>query len=220
LRSAIQSRETAAEAAKQTNESADRARNGAADQIKAIAASFEQSSQDATQLAEAWPAYYRTLATGARGLGGADPTPAPSIRPSTSAPSTTSAPPGTPGRQIPTVPISRFTGSWSFLAGVSTYHGLPPVSFDVFVREEGGQIFGTVNARFIVSGNADPAVRFDFSGPLQAARYQAFPLQTAEGGKGTVELIPGNAFNLLEVNYTMDGASAKVRESDVILVKR
>lgn len=224
LRSAIAARETAADAARQTNESAGRARNATADQIKAITASFEQSSRDATQLAEAWPSYYRALATGARGLGGAEPTPAPSIRPSTPTPSTTSSAtpstPGAPGRQIPTVPISRFTGSWSFLAGVSTYHGMPPVSFDVFVREEGGQIFGTVNARFIVNTNADPAVRFDFSGPLQAARYQAFPLQTADGAKGTVELIPGNAFNLLEVNYTLDGAPAKVRESDVILVKR
>ena len=220
LRNAIQSRETAAEAAKQTNESADRARNGAADQIKAITASFEQSGEDALQLTEAWPAYYRALATGARGLGGGDALPAPSIRPSSSAPSATPSAPAASGRLNSAVPISRYTGSWSFLPGVSTYHGLPPVSFDVFVREEGGQIFGTVNARFIVSGNADPAVRFDFSGPLKAARYQAFPLQTSEGGIGTVELIPGNAFNLLEVNYTMNGAPAKVRESDVILVKR
>ncbi|HEV2200364.1 MAG TPA: hypothetical protein VGR73_11145 [Bryobacteraceae bacterium] len=224
LRSAIAARETAADAARRTNESAGRARNAATDRIKAIAASFEQSSQDATQLAQAWTSYYRALATGARGLGGAEPTPAPAIRPSLSAPSTTSsAPPsaaGAPGRPLPAIPISRYTGSWSFLAGVSTYHGLPPVTFDVFVREEGGQIFGTVNARFIVGGKADPAVRFDFSGPLKAVRYQAFPLQTADGAKGTVELIPGNAFNLLEVNYTLDGAPAKVRESDVILVKR
>jgi hypothetical protein len=116
--------------------------------------------------------------------------------------------------------MSRYTGSWTFLPGVSTYHGLPPVSFDVFVREDGGQIFGTVNARFIVGLNADPNVRFDFSGPMQASRYQSFPLKTAEGAKGTLELIPGNAFNLLEVNYTLDGAPGKVPESDVILVKR
>jgi len=220
LRSAIKSRETAADAAKQTSQSAERARNGAADQIKAIAASFEQSSQDAAQLAEAWPAYYRALATGARGPGVGDTTPAPAIRPSSSAPSAPPSVPATTGRVNSAVPISRYIGSWSFLPGVSKYHGLPPISFDVFVREEGGQFFGTVNARFIVTGSADPAVRFDFSGPLQAARYQAFPLQTSEGAKGTVELIPGNAFNLLEVNYALDGAPAKVRESDVILVKR
>ena len=118
------------------------------------------------------------------------------------------------------MPISRYTGSWNFLPGVSTYHGVPPISFDVIVREEGGQFFGTLNARFIVAGKTDPVVRFDFSGPIQTARYQSFPLQTAEGGKGTIELIPGNAFNLLEVNYTLEGAPGKVRESDVILVKR
>jgi hypothetical protein len=103
---------------------------------------------------------------------------------------------------------------------VSRYHGLAPVLFNLFVLEERGRLFGTVNARFAVSGNADPGVRFDFSGPLQAARYQTFPLQTTEGGKGKLELIPGNAPNLLEVNYVLDGAPGKVTESDVILVKR
>ena len=220
LRSAIKIRESAMNEALQANENADRSRSGAADQIKAILASFEQSNQDAGQLAEAWPAYYRAVANGARGIGLGDTMPPPAIRPSNSTPSSAPSPPVASGRPAPVVPISRYTGSWSFLPGVSTYHGLPPVSFEVSVREENGGFIGTVNARFIVTGNADPAVRFDFSGPLQTSRYQAFPLQTPEGAKGKIELIPGNAFNLMEVNYTLDGAPGKVRESDVILVKR
>jgi hypothetical protein len=71
-----------------------------------------------------------------------------------------------------------------------------------------------------VGTKADPAVQFTFSGPLQAGRYQAFPLKTPDGATGKVELIPGNAFNLLEVNFNLDGAPGKVTESDVILVKK
>ncbi len=220
LRSAIKTREAATAGANQANENADRARSVAADRITTISASFAQSSQEIGQLAEAWPAYYRALAEGARGTGVSDAIPAPVIRPSNSTPSVTPAAPATSGRVAPSIPISRYTGSWTFLPGVSTYHGLAPVAFDVVVREQDGQMIGTVNARFIVSGKADPNVRFDFSGPMQAARFQSFPVKTAEGAQGKVELIPGNAFNLLEVNYTLEGAPGKVREADAILVKR
>ena len=220
LRSAIKTRENAAEAANQANESADRARMVAVDQTNAIAASFAQSGQDIGRLAEAWPTYYRSLAEGARGTGTADTTPAPAIRPSNSTPPAAQAAPATSGRVPAGVLISRYTGSWTFLPGVSTYHGMPPISCDVTVREEGGQIVGKLDASFIVAGKVDPNIRFDFSGPLQAGRYQAFALKTAEGVQGKVELIPGNAFNLLEVNYVLDGAPGKVREADVILVKR
>jgi hypothetical protein len=116
--------------------------------------------------------------------------------------------------------MTRYTGDWEFLAGVSTYHGLPPISFNVFVQADGGQLSGTVSATFVVGTKADPAVQFTFSGPLQAGRYQAFPLKTPDGATGKVELIPGNAFNLLEVNFNLDGAPGKVTESDVILVKK
>lgn len=235
LQGAIKDREKATESVSQANENADRARSVAADEIKGISASFTQSSQAVSELADAWPSYYRTVADGARGVGSTEPPPpvTPPIRTSTltsnaSPNSGVAANAGTPGspapvasnRVVPAVPISRYTGSWSFLPGISTYHGLVPISYDLTVREEGGQFVGTVTARFIVNGNADPDVRFDFSGPMQAQRFQVFPLKTAEGAKGTVELIPGNAFNLIEVNYTLDGAPGKVREADVILVKR
>jgi hypothetical protein len=218
LRTAMESRETATEAAKLANETAERARSGTDDQMKAISASFEQSARDAGTLAEEWPAYYRALVSGARGIGPVDAAPATAIRPSISTASTTPPAPATSGR--PAVPLARYTGAWQFLPGVSTYHGLPPLSFDMVVKAEGGQITGTVSATYDIGTRADPGVRFTFSGPLQAGRNQAFSLQTAEGATGKVELIPGSAFNLLEVNFKLEGAPGKVGESDVILVRK
>lgn len=229
LQGAIKDRQKATDAVSQANEDAEHARSATAEELKGIAASFAQSSQDIGELADAWPNYYRTLAEGAREVGSTEPLPplTPPIRTSNATPpapnssgASANPAPVASNRVVPTVPISRFTGSWSFLPGISTYHGLVPISYDLVVREDGGQISGTVNAHFIVNANADPDVRFDFSGPIQAQRFQVFSLKTAEGAMGTVELIPGNAFNLLEVNYTLQGAPAKVRQADVILVKK
>jgi hypothetical protein len=225
VQTAISTRKTATDAVKQANEAAERARGIAAEQMKTISASFSESGQTIGPLAEAWPSYYRALASGARGVGAAEAMPGPVIRPADATPSTTLAPPtpvapGGTGRVVTAVPISRYTGLWNFLPGVSTYHGMAPVSFEVLIKEEGGQISGSVNAQFIIFGSGDPNIRFNFSGPMQASRYQAFALKTPDGIQGKVELIPGNAFNLLEINYTLEGAPGKVRESDVILVKR
>ena len=103
---------------------------------------------------------------------------------------------------------------------MSTYKGISPFSFDLFVREEGGRIIGTMSAHFIVTGKQDPNVRFDFSGPLSATPSQSFSLQSAEGSKGTIELVPGTVDNLLEMSFKLDAVPGKIRESDVVLVKR
>ena len=81
---------------------------------------------------------------------------------------------------------------------------------------------GSAFARFKLPPGAtgDPIVRFDFSGEFQPARRQVFDLVTAEGAKGTVELIPGPAFNLLEVNFQTEMKPGKIRQADVVLVKK
>jgi hypothetical protein len=43
---------------------------------------------------------------------------------------------------------------------------------------------------------------------------------TSDGANGTIELIPGSAFNLLEVNFTTDPRPGKVRQGNVVLVKK
>ena len=63
-------------------------------------------------------------------------------------------------------------------------------------------------------------MRFDFSGALQTTRNQTFALETAEGLKGKIELIPGPAFNLLEVVFETDPKPGKVRQGNFILVKK
>jgi hypothetical protein len=63
-------------------------------------------------------------------------------------------------------------------------------------------------------------LRFDFTGEFQPSRRQVFNLVTAEGAKGTIELIPGPAFNLLEVNFQTEPKPGKVRDADVVLVKK
>ena len=50
----------------------------------------------------------------------------------------------------------------------------------------------------------DPTVRFAFEGDIAATPTQKFTLMTSDGTPGTIELIPGPAFNLLEVNFQTD----------------
>ena len=49
---------------------------------------------------------------------------------------------------------------------------------------------------------------------------QKFTLVTSDGAPGTIELIPGPAFNLLEVNFLTDPKANKIRAGNFILVKK
>jgi hypothetical protein len=66
----------------------------------------------------------------------------------------------------------------------------------------------------------DPALHGDFTGTFENTRNQVFSLQTSDGGKGKIELIPGPAFNLLEVNLTMEPRPGKVQRANFLLVKK
>ena len=70
------------------------------------------------------------------------------------------------------------------------------------------------------AGVTDPIVRFDFSGNLQPQRTQSFDLVSSDGAKGTIELIPGPAFNLLEINFKMDAKPGKIASGDFVLLKK
>jgi hypothetical protein len=90
------------------------------------------------------------------------------------------------------------------------------------VREANRVVSGTLSARFILPrGSPDePLLRFDFSGPLTAARIQRFVLETADGAKGVVDLIPGGAFNLLEINFQTETKPGKIRLGNFVLIKK
>ena len=102
------------------------------------------------------------------------------------------------------------------------FHGAEPEFVDLVVHEENGKATGTFYARFKLppGSTGDPLVRFDFSGDFRATRIQTFPLETSDGAKGSIDLIPGNAFNLLEVNFETEIKPGKIHLGDLLLVKK
>ncbi len=90
------------------------------------------------------------------------------------------------------------------------------------VNETGGHVQGTLSARFKLPPGStnDPAVLFSFSGDFNNTYTQVFNLTTNAGAKGTVELIPGPAFNLLEVNFQIEPSPGKIHQGNFLLVKQ
>ena len=225
LSTAIQDRQTAMATATKTTEAAEQARTKVAGHYQSLAMALQQASQETSRQGSAWADYYRTLSDGARGMqpGGAAPvtgvvtggvvTGARPVSPAPAAPS---------GRSITPVPLSRYVGAWTYPVRNTLFLGAEPEFVDLVVHEENGQATGTLYARFkLPSGSSgDPILRFDFAGSFQNARSQSFSLQTSEGAKGTIELIPGPAFNLIEVNFTTEARPGKVRKANFLLVKK
>ncbi len=102
------------------------------------------------------------------------------------------------------------------------YHGMQPESAELVVREENGQASGTLTARFrLPAGSTDnPVVRFDFAGAFGSSRAQKFAVTASGGATGTLELIPGPAFNLLEVNFSMGDKPGMIHQGNFLLIKR
>jgi hypothetical protein len=125
-------------------------------------------------------------------------------------------------QNVPPIPLIRYTGTWSFPAATGIFTGAKPEFVDLAVHEEGGQLNGSFYGRFTLPPGAktDPVLRFDFSGALSAARTQSLTLETAEGAKGVIELIPGGAFNLLEVNFHTDPKPGKLQQGNMVLLKK
>jgi hypothetical protein len=158
----------------------------------------------------AWNKYYATLAEGAMST--------------EAAPTTTGAAPPKPvvARISATgLPLSRYIGTWIF-QDKKLFFGAQPESVELFVREENGKMSGAVVARFVLPAGSpgDPELTFTFEGLMQQTRNQTFPLRTAEGVGGNIELIPGTAFNLLEVNFQTEPSANKVRSANFVLLKR
>jgi hypothetical protein len=191
-------------------------RTKALERSRAMLAGFEDAAADAGREAAAWAEYYRKIGEGAQGTA----TPITEVPPG--------VPPVTLNNPIPapptvtTVPLTRYVGAWTFPQANGLYHGPQPEFIDVLVHEENGHVKGTAFARFKLppGSTGDPVLRFDFSGDFQPGRNQVFNLVTSEGAKGTIELIPGPAFNLLEVNFVTEIKPGKIRQADAVLVKK
>jgi hypothetical protein len=208
LATAIGESQKAAAAVKAANAAADEARTKALGELQALVGVLKSAAVQADQESAAWAEYYRKLAEGPR---------APAV--STPAPTTAASPPRS-GAVTP-LPLVRYTGAWVFPAG-GLYHGPQPEFIDLVVHEESGRADGTLFARFKLPPGSkdDPVLRFDFSGEFKNSRSQVFKLQTSDGAKGNIELIPGPAFNLLEVNFWTEPKPGKITQGNAVLIKK
>jgi len=191
-----------------------------------IAGARAQSAEQMRKSGTAWDAYYQALANPpATGVISNVIAPAKPVAAAAKAAATSAPAPAEPEvvrpPTITPLPLLRYTGGWMFPAG-GIFHGTQPDSVDLTVREENGHVTGSFNARFkIAAAKApDPVVRFNFEGDLTANRNQIFNLRTAEGLTGTIELIPGPAFNLLEVNFQTEMRPNRIRSGNFLLVKK
>jgi hypothetical protein len=220
LSNAIRDRQNALASATRATEAAEQARMKVADHYQSLAVALQQASREASRQGSAWADYYRTLSDGAR-----------SVRPGGAAAVTGVVTGGQPvgpapappsGRSVTPVPLSRYVGAWAYPLRNTLFLGAEPEFVDLVVHEENGQAAGTLYARFKLPPGSlgDPILRFDFAGSFQNARSQSFSLETSEGAKGAIELIPGPAFNLLEVNFSTETRPGKVRQGNFLLVKK
>ncbi len=208
LSAAIADRRKVTDSARSADAAAEKVLLVAANAGREMIVGLRQSAQASARETTAWADYYRVLSDGARGV-----IPAPvSSTPSSPPPATERRPTFT------TLQLARYVGGWTYPIVNGLFHGPEPVSIDLDVHEDNGHIQGTLLGRFKVPG--DPEVHFEFSGEFKNAKSQVFALETNDGAKGTLELIPGPAFNLLEVNFHADPAPGKIREGNFVLVKK
>jgi hypothetical protein len=226
------------EAAAQSSRTAEEERSKTIEDYQKSAVSLQESEQLSDQSGAAWAAYYRALSDAARGAAapvtssgpplptaGRETAPVEPAQPAASnaapAPMTVTAP-APVARSVPSVPLMRYVGEWTYPTVGAHYHGMPPESAELVVREESGQGSGTLTARFrLPAGSRDnPVVRFDFAGPFVSSRVQKFAVTTAGGATGTLELIPGPAFNLLEVNFSTEDKPGMIRQGNFLLIKK
>jgi len=125
------------------------------------------------------------------------------------------------GQTPPTAVLSRVVGSWTYSSN-GIYQGSEPEIAEMAVRNDNGYIIGTLAIRFksASKGEIEPLLRFAFGGDLHNAARPTFNLESKDGGKGTIELIPGAAPNRLEVNFQAGREPGKALSADIVLDKR
>ena len=229
---ALKESQKSQEAAAQSSRVAEEERAKTSDDYQKLAASLQESEQLADKSGAAWGAYYRALSDAARGATAAVTSSGPAlpsvgrepaaVEPAKPAASNTVPPPGPAARPVTPVPLVRYVGAWTYPTVGAHYHGIQPESADLVVREENGLASGTLTARFrLPAGSTDnPVVRFDFTGAFGSSRAQRFAVTTASGTTGTLELIPGPAFNLLEVNFNTGEKPGAIHQGNFLLIKR
>lgn len=186
-------------------------------QVEDALTAAKAQAAEVNQQASAWAEYYRKLSDDARGVAPAKTSPAvPSTVPN-AVPPLQDLRPLKPA--VTPLPLARYTGAWVFPNANGLFHGPAPEFVDLVVHDDNGHADGTLFARFNVS-TGDPVIRFDFSGDFQKSRNQVFNLVTSDGAKGTIQLIPGPAFNLLEIDFQTEPKPGKIRQANFVLIKK
>lgn len=229
LNTAIGTRQKAEDRVAQNAGAMERGRAIALEKQQAVLASITDAAASLEREDVAWLAYYQKLAESARVAIEPQPAATPVVAepvpvvpvpgpPVVSGPVSNGPPPVV----IAPLPLARYVGTWAYSKIGGSFHGAEPEALDLIVHEENGKASGTLAARFKLPAGStgDPAVHFEFSGDLRTNRIQTFALVADDGAKGTIELIPGNAFNLLEVNFQMEARPGKIHLGDVLLVKQ
>ncbi len=208
LNETIQARQKTVTATAAATADVEQARAKTAQVFSGQTAQFSQIVAQADKEGPAWAAYYEKLADAAQVANAPPPV------------SVISAAPRS--ESITPLPLARYVGAWTYPADNGLFHGPQPEFVDLVVHEQNGHATGTLFGRFkVASGETtDPLVRFDFKGDFGPAKTQRFPLVTSDGTPGTIELIPGPAFNLLEVNFLTDPKANKLRAGNFILVMK
>jgi hypothetical protein len=216
---AMQSRQKAAEATALATASLEDARAAAAQSYRPFAELAAQSMISFDRESEGWSAYYAALINPP--AINTSQSPAAPARATTAAiaPSTASRPPTTNSLR-PATPASRFVGEWAFPA-TGLFHGPEPEMVALTIKTDNGRLVGSLKAKFRVAAKGqDPAITLEFGGPVTEARNQTFALQTSEGAAGTIDLIPGRAFNLLEINFQTEPKENKIQTANFVLLKQ
>ncbi len=229
---ALKDSQKSQEAAVQTSQAAEEARAKTSEEYQKLTASLQASQQLADESAAGWAGYYRALSDAARGavvpVTSSGPTlpstgrASETVESATQAASNPVAAHAPDVRSVASAPLARYVGAWTYPTVGARYHGTQPESADLVVRDENGQASGTLTARFrLPPGSTDnPVVRFDFGGAFGSSRTQRFAVTTASGVRGTLELIPGPASNLLEVNFNTGDQPGMIREGNFLLIKK
>jgi len=223
---AVKDSEKSQERAAQASGAAEETRVKTSEEQQKFAAAFREAEQLDDKSGSAWAGYYRDLSDAARGAAapvtslGLTPPSAGRESPDSNAGVTPAA------RSSAPVPLTRYVGVWTYPTAGAHYHGMQPEAVELLVREENGRASGKITARFkLAPGSTDnPEVHFDFTGAFGIARVQRFAISTSSGGAGTLELIPGPAFNLLEVNFNIGDKTrdlrGTIRQGNFLLIKQ
>jgi hypothetical protein len=244
LSSALADTQRGYDGAKGAAIAAEQSRGKLTQHYQSLSASLKETATQTEQSGALWADYYRALSDGLRGVISKAPAPpetAPALAVASAEPrvalpanlppspapeaAVNPVPPPAPAlrtRSITPLPLSRYTGAWIYPMVAAEFHGPEPSTVDMLLRETNGQAKGTLVVWFKVAANSkiEPAVRFDFEGPFQSSRNQSFPLITSNGAMGTVELIPGNVYNMIQVRFSTEDKPSTVRQADFLLIKK